>query len=159
MKKILIILTITTFIACNKSNDIVDAFYLGAGLEFSISNINNEDLLNPENPNHLDIESIRIFYVVNGEKVNVYNPNLTHPRNFLVFKHENEYRIGITLNHTETSEKPITYIQWNETDTDTVEVVYNRTSSSIMQNIIWLNGEQVWEIGNNTVDPYFKLIK
>ncbi|MEX1383395.1 hypothetical protein [Lutibacter sp.] len=159
MKKLLIILAVTTFIACNKSNDTIDAFYLGSGLEFSISNANNEDLLNPENPNKIDTESIRIFYVINGEKVNVYNPNLTNSRNFLVFKHENEYRIGITLNHTETSEKPITYIQWNEGDTDTVEVVYNRTSNSVMQNIIWLNGEQVWEIGSNTVDPYFKLIK
>ena len=159
MKKLLIILTVTTFIACNKSNDIVDGFNIYSGMEFSIFNANNEDLLNPENPNHINTESIRLFYDINGEKGNMYNGDSSNPRNISIYKHENEYRIRIGLNHTDKSDKPITYIQWNESEIDTVEVVYKRTRYAVEQNIIWLNGEQVWEIGDNTKVPYVKLIK
>tara|TARA_R110001583_G_C5503127_1_gene395947 strand:+ start:120 stop:599 length:480 start_codon:yes stop_codon:yes gene_type:complete len=159
MKKLIIFLAITTFFACNKSNDVVDCFYISASLQLSVFNSNNEDLLNPENPNYLDTGSTRLFYVVNGEKEGIHNANATHPKNFYVFKHENEYRIAVFLNHTDTSDKPITYIEWNNSDTDTIEVVYDRNSCGVIQQIIWLNGEQIWEIRGNTIDPYFKLIK
>ncbi|MGY0407599.1 MAG: hypothetical protein ACWIPJ_04490, partial [Polaribacter sp.] len=61
--------------------------------------------------------------------------------------------------YTETSSKPVTYIQWNDIDTDTIAITCNRTKNSVQQNKIWLNAKQVWELGNNTIDPYFKLIK
>lgn len=160
MKNLMIILMVTTLLACDDSNDSEkDNFNLYAGLEFSVFNSENEDLLNPENANHLDVDNIRLFYVINGQQEEVYDPNLTYPRNFTIFEHENEYRIGVSLNTSETSDKPITYIQWNDQDTDTIEVVYKRTPNAIIQDTIWLNGEQVWELGDNTIDPYFKLIK
>lgn len=161
MKNLLIILVVTALIACEKSND-MEAQYssnIEVGIEFSILNSQNEDLLNPENPNHLDVTKIKLFYLINGEKQEVYNPNLDSPRNFRIFKDENEYRIAVFLNHTETSEKPITYIQWNDSDIDTLEVDINRTQNSILQNEIWLNGIHIWERGDDTIEPYFVLRK
>ena len=160
MKKLLIILAVLTFYTCDESNEMGEQYFnLYAGLEFSIVNLQNEDLLDPENPNRLDVDKIKLFYEINGEKQEVYNPNYDNPRNFTIFKHANEYRIGITLNHTETSDKPITYVQWNESDTDTIEAIYVRTPRATIQEKLWLNGDFIWELGDNTIDPYFVLTK
>jgi hypothetical protein len=158
MKNTLIILIVITFFACDKSKEPVDGFYLYAGLEFSVLNSQNEDLLDPENPNHLDVAKIKLFYVIDGETQEVYDADMDSPRNYRVFKHENEYRIAVFLNCSETSDKPITYIQWNNSDTDTIEAVYKRYHNSVLQNKLWLNGEQIWELGDD-VAPYFVLIK
>lgn len=162
MKNLLIILTVTTFLACsdsNDSNEIKQFYNFDASLEFSVFNSQNEDLLNPKNPNHLNTSDFKVFYVINGEKQEVYDANMAYPRGFNIYEHENEYRIRIFLNHTDSEEKPITEIQWNDSDTDTLEVSYHKTGNAILQNIIWLNEEQIWERGDNTTDPYFVLTK
>jgi len=161
MKNLLIILTAITFFACDKSNDMETqyAYNFDVGLEFSILNLQNEDLLNPENPNHINEANIKLFYQINGEKQEVYNAEMDNPRGFVIFKHENKYRIEVGLNHSETSGNSITYIQWNDNDTDTIEVAIKRTQYSILQDKIWLNGILIWQRGDNTTDPYFVLTK
>lgn len=157
-----IFLTIVTVLfSCSKSNEMEeqDAYIIHVGIEFSVLNMQNEDLLNPENPNHLDVTKIKLFYLINGEKQEVYNPNMDSPRNFRIFKHENEYRIGVTLNHSGMSSKTITYLQWDNSDIDTIEATIKRTQNSLLQDEIWLNGIHIWERGDNTIDPYFVLRK
>jgi hypothetical protein len=162
MKNLLIIFIIITVLGCDKSDNLNEREYnsiIDVSLAFSVLNSQNEDLLNPENPNHLDVTKIKLFYVIDGEMKEVYNTRMDNPRNFLIYEHQNEYRIGVSLNLTETSEKPITYIQWNDTDTDTIEVTIKRTPSSTIGDEIWLNGIHVWEMGDGTIDPYFVLRK
>lgn len=160
MKSLIIILTFTTLLACSKTDEMKEQHYnLDAALGFSISNDQNEDLLNPETPNHINAENIRLFYVINGRSQEYYEENLDYPKGFLIGESDGIYRIRIFLNHAETENKAITYVEWNDTDTDTIEVSYKRTQNSILQDTIWLNGEQIWERGDNTTDPYFKLEK
>ena len=157
----MIILTVTTLISCSKTDD-MDVQYkynLDASIEFSLFNAQNEDLLNPENPNHINTDDIRLYYVINGESQEFFKGNLDHPRGYMIEENEGIYRIRVFLNHAESENKPITYVRWNDMDTDTIEVSYRRTQYSVLQDTIWLNGEQIWEIGNNTVDPYFVLEK
>lgn len=161
MKKLFVTLTITTLFACNTTNEMEgqDHSIFDNGIEFSISNSEQGDLLDPANPNHLDTNNIKVFYLIDGKKQQVYMPNLDYPKSFNIFKHEKEYRIVIFLNTTKTADKPITYVQWNDNDTNTIEVTYDRPGNSIIQNKIWLNGELVWERGDNTTAPYVKLTK
>ncbi|AYN06162.1 hypothetical protein [Flavobacterium sp. 140616W15] len=159
MKNICFFFTLFTLLSCDNSNTEESSDNIDNAIEFSIFNSQNGDLLDSKNPNSLDISNIKLFYVVNGGKQEVYNQNLTYPRNFKVFKHENEYRIRVFLNNTETTDKPITYIQWNSSDTDTIEATFERTERSILKNKVWLNGNQVWERGNNTIASYFALTK
>jgi hypothetical protein len=159
MKKIIIVLAVFTLFSCNKSNEVEEQFNIYAGIEFSVFNSQNEDLLDTATANHIEASEIKLFYQVDGEIKEVFDANMQNPRNFMIYKHENEYRIGVSLNHTETSDKPVTYIQWNENDTDTIEVIFNRTPNAIIQDRIWLNGNLIWELGDNTIDPYFVLIK
>ncbi|MFD2034013.1 hypothetical protein ACFSKL_04380 [Belliella marina] len=161
MKNLLIVIAISTFFSCSNTDEIDELnFTLIAGLEFSIFNAQNEDLLNPGNPNHLNTDDIRLFYVINGESQEFFKGNLDNPRGYLIGEHEGIYRIGIYLNHAETEDRPITYIQWNNNiETDTIEVSYRKIQHAVIQETIWLNGEQIWEIGDNTSDPYFVLEK
>ncbi|MFD2037601.1 hypothetical protein ACFSKL_22595 [Belliella marina] len=161
MKNLLIVITISTLFSCSNTDEMDEQYFnLYAGLEFSIFNDQNEDLLNPGNPNHLNTDDIRLFYVINGESQEFYKGSLDNPRGYSIDENEGIYRIGIFLNYSETEDKPITYIQWNNNiETDTIEVSYRRSQHSIIQETIWLNGEQIWEIGDNTTDPYFMLEK
>ena len=158
MKNILIGLTIIAFFACDKSNENVSESIVDTIIEFSVLNSQNEDLLNPGNPNYIDVEGIKIFYVIDGESQEVYDQEMTYTRKYLVFKHGNEYRIRVFLNESETSDKSITYLKWSDNDTDTIEATYKRTNG-IVKEKIWLNGELIWERGDNTIDAYFLLSK
>lgn len=163
MKKLFLLFIVIWLLNCsnhdNNETEQLPQFTFYAFAEFSITNSQNEDLLDPTSPNHISTENISLLYVINGLKQETYHPFISNPKKFYIYKHQNEYRIRVFMNITETSEKPITYIQWNEMDTDTIETIYKRTNGSIIQQTIWLNGKKIWELGNNTVDPYFVLIK
>jgi len=144
-----------TVISCNEEelNSTLDV-----GLEFSIVNSNGEDILNPSHPDCIKESDIKLYYLIDGIKKEVYNPNYDFPRNFRIYEHQNEFRIGIFQNHSENEDKPLTYIQWNESETDTIEAAYYRSSNAIIQKKIWLNGDLIWESINGT-NPYFILTK
>lgn len=154
MKKLVIIIAIFTLFGCDKSSDMKETYNFDTGLEFLVFNSNNEDLLDPATANHYEATEIKLFYVVDGEIEEVYDQNMDNPRNFSIYKHEDEYRIGVSFNHTETSEKPITYIQWNNNDTDTIEVAYERTENAILKRKVWLNGKQIWDWTTNENEYY-----
>lgn len=158
MKKYIILLISLTFFGCSKEND--DAFNLDVGVEFSIINSEGEDLLNPNHPDAINQSDIKLFYLINGIKKEVYNVNYDYPRNFKIYEHQNEYRIGISQNYADTEEKPLTFVQWskNEIDTDTIEAIYQRTSNAVLQQKIWLNKNLLWE-SNSGIEPFFVLTK
>lgn len=160
MKKIIITLIVTTLFACSKSDDVNEQHYnLDASVEFSIFNTQNEDLLNPETLNHININNIRLFYVINGKSQEFYNGKLDFPRGYRIETYKGIYIIKLFLNYSSEENNSITYVQWDNIDTDTIEVSYKKTKNAILQDTIWLNDEQIWRRGNNTIDPYFILEK
>lgn len=158
MKAILIILTAFTLFGCKKTEETENQFNLDTGIEFSVFNSLNDDLLDPNTSGHLVESDIKLFYVINGKTKEVFNPRLDYPRNFHIYRHINEYRIAIFLNNTETSIKPITYIKWNNTDIDTIEATYIRTNNAIMKNKVWFNGHLIWDRSLNQ-EEYYKIVK
>lgn len=162
MKNLLILLAvIVTSLGCKKSNQsISNRFILQAAIEFSIQDTQNIDLLNPNNPNHIDPNKVRLFYLVNNEPKLFYEPNLDAPFGVRM-NTERGNRIGISLNYSDQGDKSTTYIQWNENDRDTVEVSYHRHLSSVLMEKVWLNSKLIWEANREGVllDPYYTIIK
>ena len=154
MKKAILFLTM---ISCQNTEDESSYDYIGAGVEFSLINDKGEDLLDPNNSNAIDTSTINVYYIKDGVKTRYYQSHLTYSRGFRVFKHENEYRIVIYTDYS--SDKDTTIVEWSENDVDTIEIQYRKTASTVLNDKIWLNGEFVWEIGDNTVDPFFVLTK
>jgi len=160
MKKILIILVVIIVCSCESTDEKKEfGMYVATSIDFSVFNAQNEDLLNPENLNHLDVSKIKLFYVTNGITKEYYNSNLDSPRNFKIFKGKDEFLIRIYLNDLDNSDKAITYIQWSETDRDTIEATFERAYNILRTKKIWLNGDFVWEEKGISDSPYFKLIK
>lgn len=160
MKNLFLILTTILFIGCSDSDDSNSNFYnITSGAEFGIFNTDGEDLLDPDNSDHWDTSAFRVFYLINGEVQEVYNQNMDNPRGYYIYKHANEFRTAVILNSSETEEYPTTYIKWNDEDTDTIRASFQRTENGVIQNTLWLNDELVWELGDNTTEPYFELTK
>ncbi len=159
MRKIIFILIAISCFACSKSNEEIPDFYLGASFDFSVFNAQNEDLLNPATTDHFEATEIKVFYVIDGEVIEIYDPsNVEAPRKFVIYKHENEYRMQVYLNFSDTSEKPITYVQWRNNDTDTIEAIFERIDGNITKRKVWLNDQEIWDWSTNE-NEYFKIIK
>ena len=163
MKKLLTILAITIFFSCD-SNDEIDIFgyNYGDNVVFKIYNPQGEDLLDPATPNHMKESEMKLFYLVKGVKEEVYNGFLTHSQNFVIRKSDNEkeYHITIFLNSdVDKSGKAITYIQWNEKDTDTIEATFYESKNYIFTKEVWLNGKLVAKGTPAGGDAVAKLIK
>jgi len=158
MKKLIFLLIAFTIFGCNKSKEVSNHDVYDIGFELSVFNSLNEDLLDTATANHYEAKKIKLFYEVDGEVKEVYLTGMEYPRNFLIFKHENEYRIRIFMNSTETSDKPITYIQWNEVDTDTIEATFEGSGANVRKRNVWFNGVEVWDWTSNE-DGYFEVIK
>ncbi len=161
MKKLFLIPAVILFAACSSSDDETNEFNAihATAIEVSLFNTENEDLLDPENPNHWDTSKFKLFYVIDGKKQEVnYGPLMDYPKGYHVFKHANEYRVSISLNESEMEDRSITYIQWNDKDIDTIESSLERLRTGVRLKVVSLNGKQVWKLKSDTA-PYFVLTK
>jgi hypothetical protein len=153
MKKIIILIAIFTVCACNSNDDDTAQVVLDTRIDFTIKDSNGLDLLNPETPNAFLEEDIFLKYLVNGEEQNVYYGNQDSPKNLFIFEHEGTYRIRIFPNMEASEELPITYVDWSETDRDTIKCAYNRYgNNNIVCTKVWLNGDVIWESGERYVE-------
>lgn len=159
MRTLILILALFAFIGCDtdEGEEQVD---IAVAINFSIRDSEGNDLLNPNNPNSFDESEVKLFYLIDGNLTEVYDGNKHSPRNFTMNEYPpaSEYRMTIFVNHSKTEEYPITYIKWNETDTDTIKTEIYRTGSLTEIRKAWFNGELVWESSYNS-EPYFELIK
>ncbi len=160
MKAIVILMMVTFLTSCNKEDETEKvAVFFDTSVEISLKNQSGEDMLNPNNQNGYRAENIKIYYLVNGEKQEVFDVNMDYPRNFLIFQLENEYRIRIFQNSAETEELPITYVEWNENETDTLQAEYDRTYNNQPRvQKVWFNGDLKWD-GKDGEKGFFSVIK
>ncbi len=158
MKKLVLFLALIPLFACSKTDEASPGYDLNRFFEFLVFNSQDVDILDPATPDHYKEEDIKLFYEVDREIFEVYNSNMSSSGNFSIYKHENEYRIKVFLNDSNTSGKSITHIQWNNTDTDTIEATFERTDHYCVVSKVWLNELEIWD--QSMVDhQYFKFIK
>lgn len=148
MKKIIFIITTLLLISCSKDKPI-PGFILDSSLDIFLKNSEGQDLLNTSafNP-----ANFKVYYLINGQKIEVNNPMMGYPRGFLV-SNENPKFVRIFMNDLETELIPTTYIEWNTTDTDTIQTFYTRTENKVVYNKVWLNGSLVLGEGVVSTTP------
>jgi len=159
MKKLIIFLAMTMLFACNKSDDFSPGFIVSIEFDFSVFNSQDVDLLDPATANHIEEDDIRLFYEIDGKILGVYNPYMDNPRNFMIYEHENEYRIKVVLNDSDATEETITHIQWNDDDTDVIKARFSRTENIVRVNRVWLNDTQIWDSTTDGGIKHYKLTK
>lgn len=120
-----------------------------------LTNPDGKNLLNPSTNGHYSEDSIKLYYLTDGQKVEVYQPNLTYPRNFFIAKNESngEYFVRVFLNEGKvgvTRDSTITYIQWSATKVDTVKATVFKSSNLNEAEKVWINGELRYDSKVNT---------
>jgi hypothetical protein len=115
-----------------------------AFIDILLKDKNGNDLLGTSN---YPENKIYANYLINGKIVqNDNNGNiLDNPSNISIIKQSGNHSAHINLNISNAEEYPITYIHWNETDTDTIKAQYTRAENSILLNKCWIYKNSTWE--------------
>jgi hypothetical protein len=95
----------------------------------------------------------------NGIFEEVYYPNYNHPRNFVILEKEGKYLMGLSLNSVLSGKTAVTVIQWNESNSDTLESEVYKSGGLSMCKKLWLNGELVWTSDNYDNNRSITIIK
>ncbi|WP_439487787.1 hypothetical protein [Algoriphagus sp.] len=156
MRKTLIFLILLGSLGCQEGADEIDqGMHISSAMNFVIVDQQNQDLLDPENPQRIDTENIRLFYLIDGQKEEVFDADMAAPRNYKVMApvpeaNVNEYSLKVFMNNLETEAKPTTYIQWADGTEDVLEAAYDYyPNGSVLVQKVWLNGDLIWNMGED----------
>ncbi|MDN3595275.1 hypothetical protein [Zunongwangia endophytica] len=159
MKSKLLLGLIVAFLAigCSQDRPGADTFNLDVAVEITVEDQRGENLLDPSHPNAINADEIKLYYVENGKAQEVYDETSDLPRSFVVFKSGDEYRMRILQNYSDEDE-PLTLVQWNERDIDTIKSEYLKGDRYIIQDKIYYNGKLSWS-SNDSFEPHFEVVK
>lgn len=144
-----IFLSIIIF-SCSKNDEAIDtAAALPGDNSFNLvlkDSIGN-DLLDPDHPNTYNLGSIKTFEIIDGDVIEIYNPRMDAPRGYFIFENYlDENVFGFSVPGNETSLYRTFLLEWNNQDTDTIEMeyetIYNR--NDVVK--IYYNNEKKWDL-------------
>ncbi|MEH0155927.1 hypothetical protein V6R21_17405 [Limibacter armeniacum] len=122
---------------------------IDVSLLISLTGNDGTDLLNPEEPDHYDEASIDIYALIDGEEKRVFDGNLDLPEHFKVVEIDGQYYMNLFVNETADDDNlAVTYIKWNESDTDTLMCDFNKSHNNIILTEVWYNGELKWKVSD-----------
>jgi hypothetical protein len=158
LNKILLVVGFLLLISCAKHPDSADIF--DTSIDLRLENISGEDLLNPDTDNSYNQNDIQLFNLMDGVEEYHFCGNCDHQQGYFFFKRDNNFVMRISPNFEiqKDGSDPITYIQWNETDRDTIQCHINRNDdgSYIFCIKVWYNNILVYD---NDGERYFTIIK
>lgn len=152
MKPIHIILSVFFLISCNKNDDTPEQFVIDLGVNTSLQNAAGDDLLDPNNPNSFRVSDIKTYHLINGEV------KLAGADDVLFQESNGLFVFRTFVNYEGNDEFPITYIDWSETDRDTIKSEIYRTDNQIRAIKVWYNDELMWDVENGGA-PEFTIVK
>lgn len=130
----------TILASCNREKS--DNTIIDTTIDIFIENSAGENLLTDTTENTINLDSIRLEFLINGIKYPVYDVRLDYPRSFFFIQDSSAERIRIFPNDAESEEYPITYILWNSVDVDTVKChnIRKNDNDYISCDKVWYNG-------------------
>ncbi len=150
MKKIysvIFVLLLFLVVSCKKENNDSDDLSLSLK-HFAYVDDDGNDLLNNNNPNVLDFNTMRLYYINNGIKEEVINNHSITPRN-------------IALNCSDDLPRCVLGILLS--DTTVLEIGYSISDTICLENdgqIIRYNGEVVWDSSKDSYNiPIATIVK
>ncbi|WP_417885916.1 hypothetical protein [Zunongwangia sp.] len=148
-------------IGCSQERPGDGTFNLDVAVEVSVENSKGQDLLNPKTENALNAEDIKLYYVENGKAYEAdeeMDDDGQPKKNIIVFQRGDKYRVRILQNHSSEDETPLTLIQWNQKEIDTIKSEFLKGDRYIIQDKIYYNNKLSWT-SNDSFEPYFKVVK
>lgn len=131
MKKITLLLTTFLLISCSTESD-CGCVNIETHIDIALKDSNGNYLINTSN---YPKNTIQVQYLINGS---IQNPK-SGEQSIFIDDPNLPTRIRIFLNNASTEEYPITYVKWNDIDTDTIKAHFTRENNSIIVDKIWIN--------------------
>lgn len=172
---ILPLLVAGIFPSCNNPSDPGKlCTNIDVATQIKVVNAKGENLLNQTTSGYYAPGDIRLYYLKDGVKSEVYNPSLTYPRNFLIIDNGNgDNLIEVFLNEGSTNnEITTTLLQWRNGDVDTLNALITREKNgigctSVICSQIYCNGKLKYDIktyqpvtsGNSIFDRFITISK
>lgn len=156
--KMLLITTVILFTMSSCKKDSSD--YLNVDIHISYIDKNGIDLLNSSNPNAIKAADIDLYYLKNGIKTRVFDPNMDTPENFKIEYSESQhvYLIKIFINeYYDTNKMSETYIEFGgRSDTIKASWYANESKSNIHYLNVWYNN--VLKIAEGSSIDFFEVV-
>jgi hypothetical protein len=127
------------------------------GLDLTITDELGNDLLDRNNPEAFKEEHIRLFYIKNGEKIEVNN---SASRDFFIFEdtQNDQFVFRVFLG----GDYPIgeTIIQWNNEESDTfLAEIEKFDNGNLLLRKVWYENNLVFDTKTSTTGAFIELKK
>jgi len=160
MKKFFVLMMGTVLIAsCNSVEKDKSGSFIGGDIEIMVSSASGVDLLNPVNQGAYLEKDIKIFYIIDGKDVEIYNESRDYPRNFCIEAPgtgDSKYYMVLFINTYKDNAETI--IKWNDSDSDTVKVGITSGDNYLFCTKVWYNNVLMYD-GDGINGLYFDVTK
>ena len=160
MRRLFLILPVLLIFSCKDDRVCCSSTFIDILTVFYAQNEQGDDLFDPNNPNYIDINKLRVYDLVNGEEVERYNPNLDIPRGFKTYPPEGpytKYRMHLFVNEREKSNRTTTILKWNESDIDIFEAELDRGDNHTYYTKLWVNGTKVFDVSESKYEDHVQI--
>ncbi|WP_310990965.1 hypothetical protein [Aequorivita marina] len=152
MKPILsALILLLTVVGCSTDDD-CGCTIISLDVNIALTNAAGDDLLDPDNPNSYKESAIKVYHLINDEE------QRSGVDDVLFQGEDGTYVYTTFVNYEGDAEYPITYIDWSETDRDTIKSEIYRTDNQTRAIKIWYNDELMWDVADGSA-PYFTIVK
>ena len=152
------------FLSCSKKNEEPVGFILSTSFYFNVLDSEGEDLINPSNSGYFPFEDMKLYYIIDNEKIEVYDSLMSSPRNIGLISESIPFRLGVGFHdgqdgftHEENGIRiglSTALLEFNNSVTDTIVAEWASVEGkSFVIDRIWYNGE---EYSSNDV---FQIVK
>ncbi|MDR7128592.1 hypothetical protein J2X69_000924 [Algoriphagus sp. 4150] len=152
-------------LSCNGQEEPCGCTNIDTSFSFEVVNKENVDLLDPKNPESIKVSDFDVYFLLNGEKVKVFDPRISHMSSFpRITEPEplagvDRYILHVILNSSENEELPTTYLEWKDGTIDILEAEFSYMSNSVIVKKLWLNEDLIWDMRRDGEKPIYSLVK
>lgn len=159
MKKLFLVLLLILSNSCVKPGCCT---FISTHFNFYVVDEQGNDLLDPESTSPINLQTIKVYYLLNGTKTEINRGNLDAPRMYSVSPPEgnrNKYNITLFLNDEDPANITTTYFEWDKDTTDVFKAEVSRKKNNSIVTKVWLNDILVWDKSTADGKPLYELVK
>ena len=159
MKKLFLVLILIFSYSCIKPGC---CKVISSDFNFYVVNEQGDDLLDPKSTSQINLQTVKVYYLINGTKTEINRGNLDAPQMYFVYPPEgtrNRYNISLFLNTEDSASITTTYFEWDKDTTDVFKAEVSRESNNEIVTKVWLNDTLVWDVSTSDGKPLYELVK
>lgn len=135
--KLLAILLFLTWLSC--TNESPKADVVSTAIDIFVEDNLGQNLLSDNAKNKIDVDKIRLFYKKGDDLSLAFDSKLDCPYHVCEMHDGEKHFLRIFPNSIDSETYPMTYIQWDENNMDTIKCHFIRNNQSIVCDKVWWN--------------------